>query len=268
MNDEERSALLEEAAGWVREAGAITLRWFGRGVTAETKADASPVTVADREAEELLRARIAARFPDDGLLGEEYGEERPGAPRRWILDPIDGTKSFVRGVPLYGVLLALEERPPGGVPSISLGVLHFPALDQTLVAARGTGAYANGVRARVSDVANVGEACLLATSAAPPAAPLAAGWARLAAAAGVVRSWGDAYGYALVATGRAEVMLDPRLAPWDVAPLPLLIEEAGGVFTDLAGRRGHAVTSGIATNGALAIRARELLGVPTSGEAP
>jgi histidinol-phosphatase len=268
MTDAEtRLALLEEAVGWAREAGHRTLHWFRTGVVAERKADSSPVTVADREAELFLRDRIAGRFPDDGILGEEFGEARPGARRRWILDPIDGTKSFVRGVPLYGVLLALEEPDADGAPMVTLAVLHFPALDETLTAARGAGAWFNGARARVSRVDRLDEALLLTTSAAPPPAERRPGWDRLAAAAGVVRSWGDAYGHALVATGRAEIMVDPVLAPWDVAPLSLALEEAGGVFTDFDGRSGHRVTSGVATNAALAVEARRLLGVPTDDAA-
>jgi histidinol-phosphatase len=241
-------------------AGQSTLPHFQSGVPIETKADLSPVTIADREAERILRARIERQFPDDGIVGEEFGAVREDAPRRWILDPIDGTRSFVRGVPLYGVLVALEV----GDEAVA-GVIRFPALDETVCAARGLGCRWNGRLARVSDVAELGEATILLTEAARPgrvsteygAAP--AGWSELAARAALVRTWGDCYGHALVATGRAEVMIDPHMAVWDCAALRPVIEEAGGVFTDLAGRPTHRGGSAISTNSALAGRARGAL---------
>jgi histidinol phosphatase-like enzyme (inositol monophosphatase family) len=265
MNDDAWASLLDEVSGWAREAGAITRRWFEAGVAPETKMDGSPVTVADREAEAFLRERIEARYPEDGILGEEFGEARPGAPRRWILDPIDGTRSFVRGVPLYGVLIALEERI--GVPDsghgLRLGVAHFPMLGETVAAARGTGCWWNGRRARVSPIDRMTDALVLTTSARLDG-PEAAGWNRLAGGAGGARTWGDAYGYLLVATGRAEVMVDFRLALWDVAALIPIIEEAGGVITSLEGACGASMTSGVATNAHLAAEARRLLASPAA----
>lgn len=223
--------ILEAARTFAREAGAVTLRSFGSRLHAEDKADGTPVTRADREAERLLRTRIADRFPDHGILGEEEGELRPGAPVRWIVDPIDGTKSFVRGVPLYGVLVGVEVE---GEPVV--GVAHFPALAETVAAARGMGCRWNGRPCRVSDVDDVDRASILTTD--PERIlmePTGPGWRRLQRMAALSRTWGDAYGHILVATGRAEIMADPVLSPWDAAPLLTILTEAGGRFTDLTG---------------------------------
>lgn len=247
---------LEFAVEIAWHAGRSTLAHFQTGVAAEAKPDATPVTVADRDAERLMRESIEGRFPADGILGEEFGETRPAARHRWVLDPIDGTKSFVRGVPLYAVLVALER---DGEPL--LGVIHMPALGETVYAARGEGCWWDGRRARVSDVSDVADALVLTTEAEAIAnAGRAGGWDRLRAGAKLVRTWGDAYGYALVATGRADAMLDPELARWDVAPLAPIIEEAGGTFTDWDGRSGAAVDHAVATNAALAEPVRRLLG--------
>ncbi len=260
------SAGLEPASPALREAyefavelawraGRITLAHFQSGVATEVKADASPVTVADREAERLCRAAIERRYPEDGILGEEFGETRPEAPRRWILDPIDGTRSFVRGVPLYGVMIALEE---GG--EVGVGVLHFPALGETVSAARGLGCWWNGRRARVSDVSRVEDALILTTDAERlPRNELGEAWDRLRFRAGLVRTWGDCYGHALVATGRAEAMIDPVMKPWDAAALLPIVAEAGGVATDLAGRRTHTGGSVVSTNQGVADEVRALL---------
>lgn len=263
---EELQDLLDFAVEIAWLAGQSTLAHFQSGVRVETKADLSPVTIADREAEKILRAHIERQFPDDGIVGEEYGAVREHAPRRWILDPIDGTRSFVRGVPLYGTLVAIEFGDEAVV-----GVIRFPALDETVCAARGLGCRWNGRLVRVSDVATLDEAAILLTEAARPGrvtteyGAVPAGWDLLATQAGVVRTWGDCYGHALVATGRAEVMIDPRMAVWDCAALRPVIEEAGGVFTDLSGAPTHRGGSALSTNAALAPEVRKLL---TCGPAP
>lgn len=247
--------LLDFAVEVAWRAGRITLAHYQTGVAVETKADASPVTIADREAERLARDLIEARFPEDGIVGEEFGETRPGGWRRWILDPIDGTRSFVRGVPLYGVLIALEDRGEA-----VLGVLHFPVLAETVYAARGVGCWWNGRRARVSDIARLEDAVVLTTDAERfEAQGRSGGWDRLRRGAQIARTWGDCYGHALVATGRAEAMVDPVLAPWDAAALQPVVEEAGGVFTDWNGRATHLGGQGVSTNGALAGDVRTLL---------
>ncbi len=239
--------LLESAERFAREAGEITLRYFGRRLGFEAKADGSPVTLADREAETRLRERIAERFPGHGVLGEEFGESVGTLPIRWILDPIDGTRSFMRGVPLYGVLIGVEVE---GEPVV--GVSYFPALDEMVSAASGVGCRWNGSDARVSSTLHLRDAALLTTDpVAFPAGPLEDGWNRLAAACDITRSWGDAYGHALVATGRAEIMVDPVLSPWDAAPFLTILAEAGGMFTDLEGTATVRGGSGISTNGHL-----------------
>lgn len=253
------SSLLEFAVEVAWRAGRVTLAHFQTGVGIDRKADGSPVTVADREAERLARDLIQARFPDHGIIGEELGETRPDAARRWILDPIDGTRSFVRGVPLYGVMVALED---GG--EAALGVLHFPALQgETVFAARGEGCWWDGRRARVSEEADLSRALLLTTDAERLAKEgHSDAWIGLGAKAELVRTWGDCYGHALVATGRAEAMFDPVLAPWDAAALAPIVAEAGGRFTDWGGSATHTGGSGISTNSALADAIRDTVRSP------
>lgn len=258
-----RHSDLEIACEIARRAGEVTLRHFREGVPTELKADATPVTAADREAERLCRRLIADRFPNDGILGEEFGLERPEATRRWIIDPIDGTRSFVRGTPLYGVLLALQDEGEAQV-----GVIHFPVLAETVAAGIGLGCWWNEQRCRVSSVDRMDKALLLCTDAeALRAAGHGDRWARLAERAEMVRTWGDCYGHALVATGRAEAMVDPVLAEWDAAPLLPIVTEAGGQFTDWHGRVTHRGGAGMATNDALADTVRQALGIPGSDAA-
>jgi histidinol phosphatase-like enzyme (inositol monophosphatase family) len=240
---EAASDLLAFALEIAREAGRATLERFGRPIVFERKADGSPVSEADRAAEGVLRRRIEERFPEDGILGEEMGLVRPGAGRRWVLDPIDGTKSFVRGVALYAVLVGLVEE---GTPV--LGVAHFPALGETVHAAAGRGAWWNGGPARVSALASLEESTLLVTDLRAVEAALGRErWERVRSRPALVRTWGDAYGHLLVATGRAEVMLDVKLRPWDALPLVPILREAGGGLYDWCGApdpaEGHAVAT-------------------------
>lgn len=255
MTRERPSDLLEFAVEVAWRAGRSAFAHYQTGIAAETKADASPVTSADRNAEQLARELIESRFPQDGIIGEEFGAVRERAARRWILDPIDGTRTFVRGVPLFGCLLALEE---DGQPVI--GVMYFPALEETVYAARGAGAWWNGRRARVSGVNQLEQALLLTTDIDNiERAGLGAGFARLRARAGMLRTWGDCYGHALVATGRAEVMLDPIMSVWDAAALLPIIEEAGGSFTSWHGAATHNGGSAVSANAALAEEVAHLL---------
>lgn len=239
--------LLRKALALAEEAGAVTLKHFGSALTPETKGDGTPVTVADRAAEKLLRDEISRRFPEHGILGEEYGETNPGARVRWILDPIDGTKSFVRGVPLYGVLIGIEIE---GAPVV--GVAHFPALGETVGAALGHGCFWNGRPASVSSVTNLADAAVMTTDPVELLeGPTARGWEKLVRTCALARTWGDCYGHILVATGRAEVMIDPILSPWDAGPFVPILKEAGGRFTDRSGRARSDGGSGISTNGHL-----------------
>lgn len=255
MTRDETRDLLDFAVEVAWRSGQATLAHYQTGIAAETKPDRSPVTVADRAAERIARELIEARFPADAILGEEEGEVRSGADRRWILDPIDGTRTFVRGVPFYGVLIALEVAGAAVV-----GVLHFPALAETVYAARGLGCWWNGRTAHVSDETRLDRALVVTTDAeAIERDRPGSGWDTLRRSVGLCRTWGDCYGYALVATGRAEVMLDPVLSLWDAAALVPVIEEAGGVFTDWHGTAGHRVGSGVATNAELAEDIRRIL---------
>lgn len=243
----ELRALLNFAVELAASAGVITGRHFKGSFVAERKADNSFVTVADREAERYLRASIEKAFPNDAILGEEEGE-RPGrANRRWILDPIDGTYSFVHGVPLYGVLIGLEIDG-----EVVLGVVNLPALDELIYAARGLGCFWNDVAARVSLTESLGDALLLATDFGTCEQY---GFGRAAemlqSQVHARRTWGDAYGHVLVATGRADIMLDPIMNVWDCAALLPIVEEAGGTFTDWQGQRTIQGGNAISTNGVL-----------------
>lgn len=230
-------------AAW--QAGRSTLGLFQTGTAVELKADRTPVTEADRAAERLLRGLIERAWPDDGIIGEEYGSSEGRSGRTWIIDPIDGTKSFIHGVPIYGCLLALAEAGRALV-----GVAHFPALNEMVYAARGLGCFWNGRRAQVSAVAELAEATLLMSEVAGYGANQAA-FEALVAGTRVQRTWGDSYGYALVATGRAELMVDPGMHIWDNGPFDVIMAEAGGTFTGWDGREGLSVRDAIGTNGAL-----------------
>ncbi len=259
--DTEIRELMDRAVTLAREAGRVTLRHFGDVVESEAKGDGSPVTIADREAESLLRDRITREYPDHGVLGEEFGETEGAGRIRWILDPIDGTRSFMRGVPLYAVLIGIERDE---VPVV--GVAHFPALAETVWAGRGEGAFWRlagsriDVPASVNGTRELGQAVALTSDPGMTASSrFGAGWGRLTAAVDYTRSWGDAYGHALVATGRAELMVDPELSAWDAAPLLTILEEAGGRFTDLSGAATIHGGSGLSSNGPLHSEALELL---------
>jgi histidinol-phosphatase len=231
-------------AAW--QAGRLTLAHYQTGVTVERKPDRSAVTIADREAETLLRRLIERRFPDHAIVGEEFGGESRDSNHRWILDPIDGTNSFVRGVPFYGVLVALEiDREP------VVGVAYFPGVDEMLSAARGLGCRWNGRVARVSGVTSLSEACVAYTDARAVAERLGDGWTRLMHDTALERGWGDCYGHCLVATGRVDIMLDPRMNPWDCAALIPIVQEAGGTFTDWTGRVTIDGGNAVSTNGVL-----------------
>jgi len=234
---------LDFATALAYEAGRLTLGYFRNGVRPEMKDDDTPVTAADREAERLIRERIRSRYPSHSVLGEEYGEEGEDESRRWILDPIDGTLAFVQGVSLYAVLIALEVE---GVCEV--GAAYFPALDEMLYAATGGGCYCNGRRVTVSEKQRLSEGVVVFTDAKHfEIHGREAEWGRLRRAAGYARGWSDAYGHALVATGRAEAMLDPAMNPWDCAPFAPILREAGGYFGDWSGeetiRGGEALSA-------------------------
>ena len=232
-------------AAW--QAGKITLRYFQTGVTPDWKADDSPVTLADREAEQKIRELIGRSFPEDGILGEEFGEQQGLSGNRWLIDPLDGTKSFVQGVPFYGVLIAMER-----ADGVRLGVVHMPALNETVWAASGEGCWWNGRRASVSNVRQLNDACFCYTSWTSFAAQgKTEQWMRLGKQVRLLRGWGDCYGHLLVATGRVEGCFDAIMNPWDCGPLLPILEEAGGTFTDWQGNRTIYGPDAFSTNGFL-----------------
>ncbi|NLF67711.1 MAG: histidinol-phosphatase [Candidatus Anammoximicrobium sp.] len=249
----ELATRLDLAVSAAREAGQLTLKFFQRdNLAVERKADNSPVTEADRQAEQRLRERIRDAFPDDGILGEEFGEQAGVSDFRWILDPIDGTKSFICGVPLYGTLIGVER-----AGASEIGVIYVPGLDECVYAATGGGAwYTRGAAApraaRVSQRDRLCDAVFL-TSQLDNYYPRGAQqvYLELERTAYITRTWGDCYGYLLVATGRADVMIDPIMNLWDAAALQPVLEEAGGVYTDWSGRPTIHGGEGIGCNGLL-----------------
>jgi histidinol-phosphatase len=243
----ELGSLLDFAVRVAREAGEITQHYFKGSFAVERKADNSFVTAADREAERFLGAGIKEAFPDDAILGEEEGAKAGKSNRRWILDPIDGTYSFVHKVPLYGVLIGLEIDDEA-----VLGVVNLPAVDEQVYAASGLGCFWNDRPAHVSSTESLGDALLLATDFGDCERH---GFGRAAEMlqkqVQARRTWGDVYGHVLVATGRAEIMLDPIMNVWDCAPLLPILEEAGGTFTDWQGQRTIHGGNAISTHGRL-----------------
>lgn len=224
-------------------AGKSTLAHFQVATDVDIKADSSPITVADRNAERIIREYIASEFPNDGILGEEEGESGEQE-NRWVVDPIDGTKSFISGVPLYATLLAFERE---GVAEV--GVCYFPAINELLYAEKGHGAFWNGRPCRVSDKKSLAGAVMASGSTNSMAKyGRMAGFQKLEKTVLASRTWGDAYGHALVATGRVEAMIDPIVAHWDISAMSVIIREAGGVFTDFQGRHTLALEA-ISSNG-------------------
>lgn len=235
------------AVDLARAAGEITLKYFRKAPETNKKADGSFVTIADREAEAYLRKEIRRRFPEDGLIGEEEGAAEGSSGRRWIVDPIDGTFSFVHGVPFYGVLIGLEI---DGEPT--LGVINMAGLDEIVYAAKGLGCFYNGVTTRVSTTKTLEESLLLCTDiTACHKYGFGAAMDEFQLRAKTTRTWGDCYGYVLLATGRADVMLDPVMNIWDCAALLPVVSEAGGTFTDWKGQTTIEGGNAIATNGQL-----------------
>ena len=251
--------LLHAVETVARLTGDAALRAYRDGVRAERKSDGSDVSEADRGAERVARGWIESHFPGDGIMGEELGETNKGAPRRWLEDPIDGTAAFVRRVPLWGSLVAVLEGD-----TVLAGAIYCPVVDEMVVAETGAGCWWNGTRTRVSDVDRLDQAVVLTTTdrVGQLDASLMSRWQAFKEMARFSRGWGDCYGYLLVATGRADVMMDPVVSPWDAAALLPVINEAGGVFTDWAGRVTAFGGNTLATNGALARTVREQLGVP------
>lgn len=230
-------------------AGQLTLGHYQTGVPTAFKADDSPVTIADKKAEELVRAHIEKKFPTHEILGEEFGQGDAfhGASHRWVIDPIDGTKAFTRGIPLYSVLIGLEIEG-----KVEVGVTYFPALHEMVAAATGEGCWWNGRRTRVSDVSDLSRAYVAFSD--PKLFDdfgRREAWEKIKNATYHRGGWGDAYGYFLIATGRAEIMLDAVMDAWDCAPFPPILSEAGGYFGDWQGNRTIWAKEGLGVTNAL-----------------
>jgi histidinol phosphatase-like enzyme (inositol monophosphatase family) len=239
-------------------AGNVAKRYYGKSPDVRTKNDGSPVSTADFDAERAAREWIEQKFPEDGIVGEEFAPTRESAKRRWILDPIDGTFTFLQNVPLWGTLVAVVEGE-----NVIAGAAYFPALGETIVAAPGKGAWWNGSRTAVSEVSELKSARLVTTDARFKRDPARRHrWLQLQNGAQAMRTWGDCYGYLLVATGRADVMVDDVVSSWDLAALLPVITEAGGAFTDWKGRTTAFGGDAIATNSLLASAVREILVAP------
>lgn len=232
-------------------SGEFIQPYFGlQGLAVETKADDTPVTAADRGAEALMRDLIARRFPQHGVIGEEYGELNPNAEFVWVLDPVDGTKAFATGCPLFGTLIALQYQ---GRPV--LGAIHQPVLGQLLVG-DGRETTLNGTVVRTRPCEAIEAATLLCTDLLDVERHQdGAAFTAVSRRARLVRTWGDCYGYLLVAGGWADVMCDPEMNPWDIAALVPVIEGAGGVITDWQGGDAVGATSTVACGNAALHRA-------------
>jgi len=248
----------ELAVEGAEDAGKLAMSHFDCGVTVEWKADESPVTVADRQAETYLRALILKHFPNDALLGEEHGEGTGSSGYRWIMDPIDGTRSFVRGIPIWATLVGLEYKG-----ELVAGVAHLPAMAQTYRALRGEGAFRDDRRIHVSDVADLAKAHLYYSS--------VSWFTRVGAEKAFLdlvrvterqRGFGDFYGFVLVAQGAGDIMLEHGVHAWDVAALIPIVEEAGGKMTDWKGAVDISKPDVLATNGKLHSTVLKLLPEP------
>ncbi len=241
----------------LRGAGAIVRRYFAKPIQPRYKNDGTPVTQADLDVEAHLREVLGRLFPDVSILGEEYGQTPGSGSLRWVIDPIDGTRSFLLGTPLFGTLLALEN---DGVPI--LGCIYLPIQDQLMIGSAQTGTFVNGRKCQVSEVAEIGKARLVLTD---PADLLEedrrVAMAELCARLGLIRGFGDCYGYFLVASGWADVMVDFRGVHYhDIAPMLPILQGAGGGFSAFDGTLDFAAGNALATNGRLHDEVRRILG--------
>lgn len=242
MKERELAVAVEAA----RAAGEVAMKYYRTGFDVSLKADRSPVTQADRESEAVIVETLARAFPAHGVLGEELGARGP-ADTRWIIDPIDGTRNFVRRIPIWATLIALEEQG-----EVTVGVIHNPVTGDLYTATRGGGAHLHGTRLHVSDVAELAGATLVhAGLGLLREAGYWDGFVRLVDATDRQRGFGDYLGYTLLAEGKVEVYAELDLKPWDLAPCRLLVEEAGGRFTDFEGRPSIYSGTALSTNGRL-----------------
>ncbi len=226
-------AAKDAALSFLKPARAEIMKWFRQDFSVEKKADMSPVTIADQKAEEILRTKIVKAFPDTGIIGEEFGEENADREWVWTLDPIDGTRSFIRGLPLFASLIALLRN---GEPV--LGIVDLPALGETAWAVKGRGAFCDGERLRVSGQANLSEAVVAtADQYCFRRKKYMKLLNRLSRESSLSRTYPDAFGHLMAARGAVDVMVDPWASIWDFAPCKILVEEAGGRFANFSGNK-------------------------------
>jgi len=242
---------LEAAIRFAKTAGKSTLVHFQNAdLSYEKKEDASPVTVADQNAETIIRDGLASEFPEDGIIGEEFGSAEGTTGYRWIIDPIDGTKAFIAGVPLFGTMIGIEKEGRSRV-----GVVYIPGLDEMIYAAEGQGAWyeqpnREPVQARVNNTASLADGVLVTSQVSTfNKRGSTQSFLELEERSFVTRTWGDCYGYMLVATGRAVAMIDPMMSIWDAAALQPIMEESGGTFTSWEGESTIYSGDGVGSNG-------------------
>ncbi|MBD3616094.1 MAG: histidinol-phosphatase [Gracilimonas sp.] len=252
--------LLDAAIEIAKIGGDHTLKYFKQDdVEVISKADDSPVTIADRETEQIIRKEILKRYPEHGIIGEEYGKTNEGSNTQWVLDPIDGTKSFIHGIPFYTTLIGiLIDNEP------QIGIIYAPALEELCAAAIGYGATLNGKPCKVRDIHKLEEATFLVTEI-DRFRQLGQQelFQELLSRTKIHRTWGDAYGHMMVASGRADLMYDPELNIWDAAALLPVIQEAGGVFSDMKGRKTIHSGNGYSTTKKLFPKVKEIFDAHT-----
>ncbi len=239
--------LLEAAKEIAYLGGQHTLKYFKKDFEVISKADDSPVTIADRETEQVIREEILKRYPDHGIIGEEFGITNEDSSIQWVLDPIDGTKSFIHGVPFYTTLIGImiDNEPV-------VGVINAPALDELCAAGIGLGATLNNEPCSVAHTENMEDATFLVTEIRRfQECGMEPAFQELMSQTKIHRTWGDAYGHMMVAIGRADIMFDPILNIWDAAALLPVLKEAGGIFSDTDGVETIHSGNGFSTNKAL-----------------
>ncbi len=237
-------SLMNDTLSFAQTAGALSLRWFQTtDLNVEEKDDGSPVTIADRTVETELRRLITETYPNDTIIGEEFGETGNHSGRVWYVDPIDGTKAFTQGVPLFSTLVAVWENDEPLAAAI-----YLPALDETVVAGKDLGCFWNGQPCHVSIQATLAKSYI--TSSGLEYLPIHL-LQELHTTGAHIRTWGDGYGFALVATGRADIMVDYGVSPWDIEPMSLILTEAGGTFSAFDGSSSIHTGTAIGSNGLL-----------------
>ena len=246
--------IYEFAIQLAHKAGKNALSYFGEQINIDLKSDESPVTIADRSTEELIRKEIESHFPDDGILGEEFGEKPGKTSYRWILDPIDGTKTFIRGVPFFGTLIAVEKDGES-----IIGVADFPALDISISAMTGFGCYSNGQKCQVSETIDLIKASVMFTDAKDILQHHGEKTLiNILTQTGFQRTWADCYGYYLVAVGKVDMVFDVYAKIWDIAPMIPIINEAGGKISASSGLKELSMQNIIASNKTLHPQLRNL----------